>query len=117
MGSVKSAIVLEWIRLFVPSGTRTPFWWTCQVVMWVNIVYYTAVVIISAVSCSPHEKIWNQALPGKCFNIKAFFVSNAAINLGSDIIVLALPQKIIWNLKMSRRKKAGVSLLFATGVM
>ncbi|KAI0423599.1 hypothetical protein F5Y09DRAFT_326943 [Xylaria sp. FL1042] len=117
MGSVKTAILLEWTRLFVPPGTRTPFWWTCQIVMWVNILYYISIVVVSAISCFPHEKIWHPNLPGRCFNTKAFFIGNATLNLASDIIILALPQRVIWSLKMSRDKKIGVSLVFAVGVI
>ncbi|KAI0110726.1 hypothetical protein GGR51DRAFT_569384 [Nemania sp. FL0031] len=117
MGSIKAAILLEWTRIFVPAGTRTAFWWTCQIVMWVNILYYTIVVIISAISCSPHEKIWHPSLPGQCFNTKAFFISNAVLNLTSDIIILALPHRIIWSLKMSRQKKIGTSVVFAVGIV
>ncbi|KAI8626401.1 hypothetical protein F5Y19DRAFT_488236 [Xylariaceae sp. FL1651] len=117
IGSVKTAILLEWTRLFVPPGTRNTFYWTCQIVMWVNVLYYIAVIIVSGISCFPHEKIWNMSVPGKCFNTRAFFISNAALNLASDIIILVLPQKIIWSLKMSREKKVGVSLVFAVGVI
>lgn len=119
MGSMKTAILLEWTRIFVPPGktTKNSFYWTCQVVMWVNILYYAAVITAWALSCSPHAKIWTPSLPGKCFNTKAFFVTNASLNLASDIVILALPQSSIWGLQMSRRKKIGVSLVFAIGVM
>ncbi|RYC64117.1 hypothetical protein CHU98_g2087 [Xylaria longipes] len=117
MGTIKTAVLLEWTRIFVPSGTRTIFWWTCQIVMWVNMLYYTTGVIISAISCSPHEKIWHPTIPGRCFNTKAFFISNAALNLASDIIILALPQRVIWTLKMPTQKKIGVSVVFAVGVI
>ncbi|KAI1428898.1 hypothetical protein F5Y12DRAFT_639887 [Xylaria sp. FL1777] len=117
MGTVKTAILLEWAHLFVPPGTRTTFWWTCQIVMWVNILYYISSIVVSAISCFPHEKIWHPTLPGTCFNTKAFIISNATLNLVSDIIILALPQRLIWNLKMSRQKKIGVSLVFAVGVI
>ncbi|KAI0503245.1 hypothetical protein F5B22DRAFT_558869 [Xylaria bambusicola] len=117
MGTIKAAILLEWIQLFVPRGTRTPFWWTCQIVMWVNILYYISIVTASALSCFPHEKIWHPTMPGRCFNTKALFVINATLNLVSDIIILILPQRIIWGLKMSTQKKIGVSLVFAVGVI
>ncbi|KAI1116622.1 hypothetical protein F5Y14DRAFT_439754 [Nemania sp. NC0429] len=117
MGSVKTAILLEWTRIFVPPGTRTTFWWTCQITMWVNILYYSTVVIVSAISCNPHEKIWNPSLPGTCLQTKPFFISNATLNLVSDIIIFVLPQRVIWKLKMSRQQKTGVSVVFAVGLI
>ncbi|KAF2967361.1 hypothetical protein GQX73_g6197 [Xylaria multiplex] len=116
IGTVKTAILLDWTRTFVPRG-RTSFWWTCQIVMWANIVYYIVVTITSAISCSPREKIWHPTTPGTCFNTRVFFVTNASLNLASDILILALPHRVIWNLKMSTQKKIGVSLVFAVGVI
>ncbi|KAI0534774.1 hypothetical protein GGR58DRAFT_515861 [Xylaria digitata] len=117
IGTVKTAILLDWTRIFVPRGTRTSFWWTCQIVMWANIAYYIVVTITSAISCFPHEKIWHPTTPGTCFNTRVFFVTNASLNLASDILILVLPHRVIWNLKMSRQKKIGVSLVFAVGVI
>ena len=34
-----------------------------------------------------------------------------------DIIILALPQKVIWNLKLNRKKKVGLSMIFAFGLV
>lgn len=117
MGSVKTAILLEWIRTFVPPGTRTTFWWTCQITMWANMLYYTIVVIFSAISCVPHKKIGHPTMPGTCFNTKVFFISNATVNWVSDVFILVLPQRVIWTLKMTRQKKIGVSAVFAIGLM
>jgi hypothetical protein len=117
MGLLKVAILLEWARLFVPPGRRNSFYWTCRITMVINIAYYTAGIVASALTCAPLEKTWDTSLSGQCLNTASFFISNASLNLVSDIIVLALPHKVIWNLRMSRRKKIGVSLVFAIGIM
>lgn len=117
MGTLKTAILREWIRLFVPRGTKTRFYWACVIFICLNILYYTASILASALSCSPHEKIWNKSLPGKCVDNKVIFVSSAAINVVSDLAILILPQKIIWSLHTTKRKKIAVSSVFAIGVM
>lgn len=117
MGTIKTAILLDWMRLFVVKGTRPAFWWTCQFIMWATILYYFSVIIVSALSCTPHEKIWNPTLQGTCVNTKALFVTNAVLNLASDIVILLLPQRVIWRLKLSTKKKIGISVVFAVGVM
>ncbi|KAI0969455.1 hypothetical protein F4678DRAFT_438740 [Xylaria arbuscula] len=117
MGTLKTAILREWIRMFVPRGTKNSFYWACIIVMCLNILYYTASILASALSCSPHEKIWNKSLPGTCVNSKVIFVSSASINLVSDICILILPQRIIWRLHTSRQKKIAVSSVFAIGVI
>ncbi|KAI1298347.1 hypothetical protein F5Y03DRAFT_386660 [Xylaria venustula] len=117
MGTLKTAILRECIRLFVPRGTKNSFYWACIIVMCLNILYYMASILASALSCSPHEKIWNKSLPGTCVNSKVIFVSSASINLVSDICILILPQRIIWRLHTSKQKKIAVSSVFAIGVI
>ncbi|KAI1271928.1 hypothetical protein F5Y07DRAFT_381532 [Xylaria sp. FL0933] len=117
MGTLKTAILREWIRLFVPRGTKNGFYWACIVVMVLNILYYTASILASALSCFPHEKIWNKSLPGTCVNNKVIFVSSASINLVSDVCILILPQRIIWRLHTTKQKKIAVSSVFAIGVI
>ncbi|KAI1361701.1 hypothetical protein F5Y08DRAFT_314086 [Xylaria arbuscula] len=117
MGTLKTAILREWIRLFVPRGTKNRFYWACVILICLNILYYTASILASALSCSPHEKIWNKSLPGKCVDNKVIFVSSASINVVSDLAILILPQKIIWNLHTTKQKKIAVSSVFAIGVI
>ncbi|KAF2966879.1 hypothetical protein GQX73_g6719 [Xylaria multiplex] len=117
MGTLKTAILREWIRLFVPRGTKDSFYWACIVVMCLNILYYIASILASGLSCSPHEKIWNKSLPGTCVNNKVIFVSSASINLVSDLCILILPQRKIWRLHTSKQKKIAVSSVFAIGVI
>ncbi|TGJ81946.1 hypothetical protein E0Z10_g6816 [Xylaria hypoxylon] len=117
MGTLKTAILREWIRLFVPRGTKNNFYWACIVIMCLNILYYVASILASGLSCFPHEKIWNKTLRGTCVNSKVIFVSSASINLVSDLCILILPQRIIWRLHTSKQKKIAVSSVFAIGVM
>jgi hypothetical protein len=44
-------------------------------------------------------------------------IVSAIVNFASDTIILVLPQKVIWGLNMSFKKKIGVVALFATGVL
>ncbi|KAF1998109.1 hypothetical protein P154DRAFT_536536 [Amniculicola lignicola CBS 123094] len=41
---------------------------------------------------------------------------NSVIHLVSDLVIVVLPQKVIWGLRMSREKRAGISALFAIGI-
>ncbi|KAH8728259.1 hypothetical protein GQ44DRAFT_724771 [Phaeosphaeriaceae sp. PMI808] len=44
-------------------------------------------------------------------------IASACVNFISDIVILLLPQKIIWGLHMSFSKKIGVAALFAAGLL
>ncbi|KAI2627607.1 hypothetical protein GGR54DRAFT_422816 [Hypoxylon sp. NC1633] len=116
VGLLKIAILLDWIRLFVPQGIRTTFFWTCQVVLWVNILWHCSMLIAVNLSCIPWESIWNLTVPGKCFDKKSIDVAAAVMALATDVFILILPHRVIWKLHMSLRKKIGVSAVFCLGI-
>ncbi|KAI0201208.1 hypothetical protein F4808DRAFT_469863 [Astrocystis sublimbata] len=113
----KAAILLEWIHIFVPTGTRNAFYWACQCLLWVNVLFYASTIIVANLVCVPFEAIWDKTIPGKCIDGKVIEVVSAALNLTSDLIILILPQRVIWTLQMRRQKKIGVSVIFAIGLL
>lgn len=44
-------------------------------------------------------------------------MAGAAINVVLDLVILVIPQRIIWRLKMKKAKKIGVSLIFLIGIL
>ncbi|KAF2689792.1 hypothetical protein K458DRAFT_384427 [Lentithecium fluviatile CBS 122367] len=114
---LKAGILLEWTRLFVPLGIHNAFWWTCHITLWVNVMFYIACTVVENFSCTPREKIWNKVMTeGHCVNNPALIMSSGIINLLSDVLIFTLPQKIIWGLHISNKKRVGICLIFATGV-
>ena len=67
--------------------------------------------------CNPRAKFWNPTLPGHCINSDAVDVVTAAINVLSDIVLLLLPLKCVWELQMQSRSKVAVSAVFLTGIL
>ncbi|KAI1858057.1 uncharacterized protein JN550_012879 [Neoarthrinium moseri] len=116
MMTMKTAILREWIRIFVPHGQRNAFFWLCTVVLVINLLYYASAIVAVNLTCIPIQATWDFTVKGKCFNGKALASSGVSVNLVSDVIILVLPQKTIWNLNMPRRKKIGVSIVFAVGL-
>ncbi|PVH98374.1 hypothetical protein DM02DRAFT_468466, partial [Periconia macrospinosa] len=114
---LKAGILFEWIHLFVPRGVRNKFWYTCHITIVANVMFYVTCTIVENFSCTPREKIWNKLVPGHCINNPALIVSSGILNLLSDVLIFVLPQKMIWGLKISRRKRVGVVIIFATGVV
>jgi large subunit ribosomal protein L36e len=54
---------------------------------------------------------------GRCLDVRAINIAAAAINTVSDLSILVLPQKVIWELQMSVKRKVGVSAIFLAGVL
>ncbi|CAJ2508336.1 Uu.00g133620.m01.CDS01 [Anthostomella pinea] len=114
---IKAAILLEWLHIFVPTGTRNYFFWIGYSLLWINIAFYSAAIIVLNLTCFPREKYWNRLLPGKCTDDRPLDISSAIINFLVDLGILFLPQKVIWNLNMSSKKRIGVSAIFSLGVI
>ncbi|KAJ8129295.1 hypothetical protein O1611_g4337 [Lasiodiplodia mahajangana] len=115
---MKALILREWSRIFVPYGMRTTFWWTCHVVMAVNVIFYAAAIFLEDLSCFPYRRIWDKTVAGsQCLDFKIIVLIGASINVVLDVTTLILPQKAIWSLQLSRNKKIGVSLVFAIGIL
>ncbi|OTA60262.1 hypothetical protein K449DRAFT_435351 [Hypoxylon sp. EC38] len=110
--TIKSAIILEWVFIFVPSHTRNAFYWICYTLLVLNTLFYIAMMIFPNVACHPHDRLWNPLLPGKCTNTSISSTLVSAVNFAVDIILLLLPQRVIWRLQMSTKRKACISAGF-----
>lgn len=117
---LKTAILLEWLRILAPQGNRlkSPFWWGCVSIIVLQCVWGVACVILLNVQCTPHEAIWKVYMPRDlCFNLVPVQLTSGAVQLFSDVVMLVLPQKTIWNLNLSWQKKLGVSVVFGLGIL
>ncbi|RYP55969.1 hypothetical protein DL770_010862 [Monosporascus sp. CRB-9-2] len=116
---LKITILLDWLRLFVPRGQRNTIFWASHILIWLNAIFYVIGSLIEIFRCTPHEKIWNPFFEGgHCpIDIQAANVPSGAMNLVSDLVILALPQCAIWKLHMTRERKLGISLLFTIGIL
>ncbi|KAI0101050.1 hypothetical protein GGR51DRAFT_563698 [Nemania sp. FL0031] len=90
----KTAVLLEWIRIFVADRQRSTF-------------FYAACSLIGI----------NAGIHGKCIDRYVLDTFTAFINLAIDLGIFLLPQKIIWKLQMSKKRKIGVSVLFSVGLI
>ncbi|KAI1661644.1 hypothetical protein F4813DRAFT_345177 [Daldinia decipiens] len=114
---LKISILLDWIHIFVPTGTRNVFFWTCHILLWLNLLFYFTCLIAFNLACFPHKKIWDKTIEGGwCLDPWVMLLSTGILNLISDFIILLAPQWVIWNLKMPLRRKLAISLAFATGI-
>ncbi|KAF2968179.1 hypothetical protein GQX73_g5381 [Xylaria multiplex] len=97
---LKVSILLEWIRIFVPFGTRNRFYWTSMVVLVLHTVFFASWIIAENLSY-----------------VKKIHILAASINLIANFVIIALPQWTIWTLQMHIKKKIGVILIFAIGIL
>ncbi|KZZ91173.1 hypothetical protein AAL_06914 [Moelleriella libera RCEF 2490] len=115
---IKAAILVSWLRIFVPAGQRNNLFWVCHALIWTNVIFYIVAICSEAFRCWPREKIWNPLFQGgHCsVDVKKLYAASSTLNVLSDSAILAVPQFVIWKLQMPRARKWGLSLLFVIGI-
>lgn len=117
---VKTAILYEWKNLFVPKKIRNWFFWATTVMIAVNVIAYSVAIIMTCLRCRPTTKIWQPWLDGHCSDLstqKSTDVATSFINLALDVVILLLPQPIIWRLNVTRQRRIGLVLVFSLGIL
>lgn len=84
--------------------------------MYLNILLYAGGLITHFVSCEPLEDFWDWGT-GHCEDRKARNTVVAIINIVLNVLILLLPQLVIWKLQMTTARKLGVFLVFFAGLL
>ncbi|KAK8081309.1 cfem domain-containing protein [Apiospora saccharicola] len=93
--------------------------------VWVGITlmttFYVAYIIIVTVACAPwpseHDGWLDQEMAQRCNDIAVRLILAAAyFSLLTDIYILAIPLHQIPQLRLSRKRKVGLSFIFLTGL-
>ncbi|KAI0451921.1 hypothetical protein F5B21DRAFT_485070 [Xylaria acuta] len=114
----KTAILVEWTRIFVVQYKRQHFFYLAsRAVIVLNVIAYTAFGLIFIVFCIPPEKNWKSWVPGRCLEHRPHDLAIVSINLALDLLILVLPQRFIWSLQMPYYRKIGVSAVFSVGLL
>ena len=112
----KVSILLQLMRIFVPDR-RSHDYLVVQILIWLNVSFFTACFFLEIFSCIPREALWDPSVTGKCVNLPLSFIITAVINIVSDLSMLALPLVWVWRLQMVSTWKLRISAVFATGIL
>ncbi|TKA66173.1 hypothetical protein B0A49_09140 [Cryomyces minteri] len=107
----KTSILIQYLRIFDGRAVRN----MCYVLMICLVAATLWGVVGGVLLCRPIAKYWYPELPGQCMNIEAYWVSTAGINIALDFSVLALPIPVITQLRLPKKQKRGLVLVFLLG--
>lgn len=113
---VKVSIVLQFQRIFVPLKKGTAYY-SIQAIIWLNGIYYIVTFVAGILTCVPRRKIWEPTTRGHCLNSVNWFVASGLINVVSDFAILMIPIFCISVLHMPLKRKIGISVVFAIGLL
>ena len=114
--TTKLSISLLYLRIFVPNH-RGPRYHITNALIWINLLIYIAIMLLSIFQCIPRSRIWNPLVPGYCINLGVCQTISASMNVFSDVAMLLQPIESIWRLQMATKRKLGVTSIFAVGLL
>lgn len=92
--------------------------WVIDGFLALNIMFYSALFLFQFLACRPLAHAWNPLVPGTCVRDKmVVHIVSASINTVSDLIIVILPQPVIWRLELSKKRKWGLSAVFLLGAL
>ncbi|TEY62246.1 hypothetical protein BOTCAL_0165g00060 [Botryotinia calthae] len=62
-------------------------------------------------------RIWNKSLPGTCVDVSKLLNTSGLFNFTTDVLILLVPVKSVWNLQMKKKRKMSVVLIFTFGMI
>lgn len=116
---VKTAIILQMLRVFVSPGSKNAVYWSLQLALWIGGVAYVITSLIDRFSCNPVGEYWNTfRAPGACKDTNVVKILTSLINVVTDLVIFIAPQWVIWTLMISDwRKRLRLALVFAFGLI
>jgi hypothetical protein len=112
----KLSILLLYLRLLVP--TRWSLLWTkIHIFISISAAFYTALTLVKIFQCQPQAKAYHKSMPGRCINIGVLLIVSGLFNTTSDALILLVPIKACWTLKMTWQKKVAVCAVFTIGAV
>ena len=87
------------------AGTLTIMWWIAS---FLDTVF----------QCIPVQASWNKSIPhAHCQSVRMAALATAISNLILDLVFLALPIPVIWNLQIEKRIKVSLTGIFLLGIL
>lgn len=109
----KISIVFQYTRVF----TQAKIVRICHIMIGILCVYGLWTLFGSFFMCIPVAAFWDQSIEGHCMDRLAFWFSNSALNIVTDIMIFALPIPLLKKLQLPRRQKMGLMFVFTFGAL
>jgi hypothetical protein len=111
---VKQSVLIFLLRLGGPkTGVHTAVW----IVSAFNVAEMIAVFLVVIFQCNPIKANWDLVLAptAKCVNQTVFGLTTGGLTILTDLTTLAIPLYIFHSLKINKRAKLALMLVFMLG--
>ncbi|KZL78319.1 integral membrane protein, partial [Colletotrichum incanum] len=109
----KMGIVCLYLRVFNWKGMMRT---TAYALLATLAATSVSFIVTACFQCRPIEFWWDRTIPGgKCIDVQAFFHAQSIPGFVLDFIIMSLPLKTIWGLKLPMHKRIALVGIFMVG--
>lgn len=112
----KASLIFQLIRIFAPMKAGA-IYWACHALIWGNLAFYISIFFTLLFECHPISQTWNLNYGHHCIDRNLALIVSSAVNIFSDLLNFILPIWATWHLQMAPKRKAGITAVFATGLL
>ncbi|ATY63951.1 integral membrane [Cordyceps militaris] len=113
LGCTKMSITWMIKRIFF-DGSHA---WIPYCLMALNFCWMMQTILTGALFCRPIALNWDQDTRGSCGNRKAMFSAVSIVDIITDILIIALPAKMLWGIQTRRTYKVAIACMFGAGLV
>jgi len=110
---VKLSILCLFVQIFAVRSFRTLAYFT----MVIATLFALSNLLFTLLQCRPLAYQWDRSIQGECYNQRAGWLGTGIVNIITDIMVLSLPIRPVWDLRLPRRSKAVLTIVFCIGFL
>ena len=107
----KASILMQYLRIFSGRTTRA----LCYVLLFCLVPSLCWAIFGGTFLCNPAKKLWMPQLEGSCRSAQTYWLSAASTDISLDFLVLTLPMPAVVALRLPRKQKATLVLVFLLG--
>ncbi len=112
LACTKVSILFLYMRVMVHGTQRIAIYVVLGIVMICNIWVFIA----SFIQCIPLQALWDPEVKGSCLGL-ASTMGNSVMHIITDFIVFALPIPTLAKLKINKKQKIGLMMVFSLGFL
>ncbi|KAA8618050.1 hypothetical protein PtrSN002B_000931 [Pyrenophora tritici-repentis] len=109
---VKASLLLQYMRLF---SVISPVVWVCYGLFVLTLGAAAWGIFGNVFLCDPVRSYWDVTLPGTCMAEEEHFWSSSVIGIVLDFAIWLLPAPVVGRLKLPKRQKMGLKVVFGLG--
>lgn len=82
-------------------------------VLIINTPWFVGDMCVVWLICQPAKGYWDSSIEPHCGNISAAYLAIHVSNLMVDVLIAALPARVLWHLQMPVARKLRIMAMFA----